>query len=181
VDEESARRRDLYRTRQHSKETDIHPLGGIRTLKRSTADPRLRPFGQVASYHLEVRNITFKSTVLPPQAEVYGITWNMLASIGLRLRQQCKIFNFCVTKTVFEEGFVKTKDIAITAESYVSFKKFCLEKPCSAVRGKKFTILRLYVNFFQELSQSKFCSVLYFPRIWYFVVRLTYVFERCDS
>jgi hypothetical protein len=45
----SARRRDLYLTKQQSQKTDIHAPGGIRTCnpsKRAAADPRLRPRGQ---------------------------------------------------------------------------------------------------------------------------------------
>jgi hypothetical protein len=46
LDEWSARCRDLYLTKQHSQETDIHACGGIRThnpSKQAAADPRLRP------------------------------------------------------------------------------------------------------------------------------------------
>ena len=43
--ESQIRCRELYMTIQHSRETDNHALGGIRTLKRAAADPRLRPRG----------------------------------------------------------------------------------------------------------------------------------------
>jgi hypothetical protein len=47
LDEWSARRRDLYLTNtQHSQQTKIYALGGIRTRnpsRRAAADPRLRP------------------------------------------------------------------------------------------------------------------------------------------
>jgi hypothetical protein len=50
LDEWSARRRDLYLSNtQHSQQTNIHALGGIRILspsRRAAADPRLRPHGQ---------------------------------------------------------------------------------------------------------------------------------------
>jgi len=46
LDEWSARRRDLYRTTQHSRQTNIHAPGGIRThnlSNRAAADPCFRP------------------------------------------------------------------------------------------------------------------------------------------
>ena len=45
----------------------------------------------------QIRNKTLKSTVLP-QLEAKGSTWTLLASIGLRLRQQCQFITldfFC--------------------------------------------------------------------------------------
>jgi len=50
LDEWSARRRDLYLTTHISHKRDIHAPGRIRTRnpsKRATADPRLRPRGQL--------------------------------------------------------------------------------------------------------------------------------------
>jgi hypothetical protein len=48
LDEQSARRRDLYLTTQHSQQTGTHAPGGIRNpnpSKQSAADPRPRPIG----------------------------------------------------------------------------------------------------------------------------------------
>jgi hypothetical protein len=60
-----------------------------------------------------------KLTVLP-QAEAMGSTVNVLASLGLRLRQHCQFLMLDILfKTIFWEGINKEKRISINAESKI--------------------------------------------------------------
>jgi hypothetical protein len=77
-----------------------------------------------------MRNWTLKSTVLP-QADTKGSTRNTLASLGLRLRQQCQFLNSAYfVKTISSEGINDNKE-EDCCQWIVSFRKnVYLEKIC---------------------------------------------------